>query len=176
MTRIPRGRRLLCAAVSVAVAGLLFRGQLADALVTRGDDAFRSGDIPAALRTYDRALRIDPRSTVAADRLAFFLALQHDPENAQRAVRIASDALQVQRTSPLFADRGFAEMQLHRWPDAERDFATAGALGRDARYHHLAARMALRRGDRPAARADAARALLADPNFAPARALLRRLD
>jgi tetratricopeptide (TPR) repeat protein len=154
----------------------LFHGQIADALVTRGDDAFRAGDLAAAIRSYERALRLDRRSTIAADRFAFFLALQHDPLDARRAIAVASQALRAEPTASIFADRGFAEMQLGRWRDAERDFASAGTLGHDARYDHLAARMALRRGDRIAARNDAAKALAVDPTFEPARALLRRLD
>ena len=175
MRRIPRKRRLLCATVAIGVSALLFRGQLADALVTRGDDAFRTGDMPAALRAYGRAIALDPRSSVAADRLAFFLALRHERSSAERAIFIATIALRKHDDSPLFADRGFAEMQLGRWSAAEADFGRAGALGRDARYDHLAGRMAMRRGDRSRARSYAARAVFADATFAPARAFLRSL-
>jgi tetratricopeptide (TPR) repeat protein len=177
VTPIPRARRLACAIVAIAAADVLFHAQLADALVTRGDDAFRNGDVAGALRAYDRATRIDPRSEIAADRLAFFLTLRHDRDSAARAVAIASVALAARPDdAALAADRGFAEMQLRRWNDAERDFAAAGLRGRDARYDHLAARMALRRGDRGAARAYAARAIAADPAFRPAYALLRSIE
>jgi tetratricopeptide (TPR) repeat protein len=177
MTPIPRARRLACAIVAIAAAAVLLRAQLADALVTRGDDAFRSGDVAGALRAYDRAVRIDPHSAIAADRLAFFLALRHERGSAERAVAIASVALAARAgDAALAADRGFAEMQLGRWTAAERDFAAAGLRGRDARYDHLAARMALRRGDRDAARAYAARAIAADRAFRPAYALLRSVE
>lgn len=174
MTVIPRARRLACVLVALVAAAGLFRVQLAEALVTRGDDALRNGDATGALRAYDRALHLDPASAIAADRLAFFLALRHDRASAERAVAIASAALALQpRDATLAADRGFAEMRLQRWRPAELDFAAAGLRGDDARYDHFAARMALRRGDRRAARAYAQRAIAADPTFHPAYALLR---
>jgi tetratricopeptide (TPR) repeat protein len=167
---------VLCATVAIACAALLFRGQLADALVTRGDDAFRNGDIPAALRAYQRAVTLDPRSLVAADRLAFFLALRHDPHSAARSIDVATLALARRSDAALYADRAFAEMELRRWNSAEHDFARAGALAHDARYDHLAGRMALRCGDRMRARTFALRALHVDPGFTPARALVRALE
>ena len=176
MRAIPRARRAACAAVALALAAICFRAQLADALVTRGDDSLRNGDGAAAMRAYGRALGIDPHSTVASDRLAFFLALRHDRTDAERAVTVATAGLRAQAGASLFADRAFAEMQLQRWPAAAGDFARAGALARDARYDHLAGRMALRGGDRAAARRYAERAVAADPSFAPARALLRTLE
>ena len=144
--------------------------------MTRGDDALRNGDAAAAVRAYTRAVRFDPRSTVASDRLAFFLALRHDRADAERAIAVATAGLESHAGASLYADRAFAEMQLRRWAAAGGDFARAGALARDARYDHLAGRMALRGGDRAAARRYAERAIAADPSFAPARALLRTLE
>ena len=119
---------------------------------------------------------MDPRSAVAADRLAFQLALRHDADGARRAIAVATRALAAGAVEPsLFADRAFAELRLRRWRDAERDFARAGALARDARYEHFAARMALHVADREAARRYARLALTDDPAFAPALTLLRTL-
>lgn len=176
MRAIPAPRRLLIAGSALGAAFVLFHAQLAAAVVTRGDDALRSGDVAAAMRFYARAARLDPGSTVVADRLAFNLALRHDRASAVRAVTVASDALATVHGDPsLFADRAFAEVQLHEWRAAERDFAQAGALGRDARYEHFAGRMALRGGDLQAAKRYARRALADDRRFAPARALLKAL-
>ena len=173
MTRM---RRLCLAACGLTVAFVLFHGQLAAAIVTRGDDALRNGDVPAAIRFYGRAARLDPTSIVAADRLAFELALRHDRSGAVQAIEVATRALARAQSDPgLFADRAFAEIQLRRWRDAERDFARAGSLAHDARYDHFAGRMALRRADRGAARRYALLALADDPDFAPARSLLRTL-
>jgi tetratricopeptide (TPR) repeat protein len=151
------------------------RPQVADALVTRGDEAFRSGDGDAAIAFYERALMFDEHSALAADRLAFQLAMQHQPSTAKRAIRLASRLLAERPDVLLLADRVFAEMQLREWTLAERDFALAGSLGRDARYDHLAGRMALRVGKRSLARALAKRAIAEDPRFAPAHALLRQV-
>jgi tetratricopeptide (TPR) repeat protein len=173
---ISRTRRIACAAAALALAALCFRAQLADALVTRGDDALRTGDVATALRAYGRAATLDPRSVVASDRLAFFLAVRHDRPDAERSIAVATAALRARASAPLFADRAFAEMELRRWRAASDDFGRAGALARDARYDHLAARTALRDGDRDAARRFARRAVADDPAFAPARAMLRTLE
>jgi tetratricopeptide (TPR) repeat protein len=174
MTRLSRTRRIAVTAVALLVAFAVFRPQLATAVVTRGDDALRGGDVAGALRLYRRALFLDAGSSTAADRLAFNLALRHDPADARSAAGIATAALAAGRpAASLFADRAFAELELRDWAAAERDFALAAGLAHDPRYAHFASRMALRRRDRSAARAYAARALAWDPAFAPARALLR---
>jgi Tfp pilus assembly protein PilF len=173
---LDRSRRVACATLAPLVAAVLLHAQIAAALVTRGDDAERSGDAAAALRAYRRALLFDASSTTAADRLAFFLALRHDDADARAAVAVATTALRTADDPALRADRAFAEMQLHAWSRAAADFAAAGERARDARYDHLAGRMALRAGDRASARVYAARALGLDPRFSPARALLRSVE
>jgi tetratricopeptide (TPR) repeat protein len=177
MTGIPLWRRVTIALVALCVAGAAFRGQVATALVTRGDDALRNGDRSASVRYYQRALAIDARSS-AADRLAFGLAMRKLPGDAQAAIEIANTALERRPDSEvaLLADRGLAEQHLRRWRAAERDFARAGAAGSDARYDHLAGRIALRLGDRNDARGFFAAALRHDPAFGPARAALARLQ
>jgi tetratricopeptide (TPR) repeat protein len=177
MSHMTRARRLLVAGVALGMAYTLFHGQLAAAVVTRGDDALRAGDVDAAIRLYSRAAGLDPRSTVAVDRLACHLALRHERDGARAAVAIASRALDSGAVEPaLFVDRAFAELQLRAWRDAERDFDRAGTLAHDPRYEHFAGRMALRSGNRTAAKRYARRALADDPNFAPARAMLRTLE
>jgi tetratricopeptide (TPR) repeat protein len=169
-------RRCTCAAIALASAGLLFHGSLSAALVTRGDEALGNGDVTTALRSYRKALTLDPGSTLAADRLAFQLTLVHHPAAAAAAIDVASSALRAHpRAGALFADRGFGELQLHAWRDASVDFARAAALGHDPRYAYLAARLALRFGDRPQARLALHQALRDDPAFAPATHLLHGL-
>ncbi len=176
MTAIPLGRRIAIAAIALMVAGGLFRGQLATAVITRGDDALRSGDRTAAVRYYSRALLLDPHSSRAADRLAFYLDMRHRPGDAQASIDVATTALaQVPDDASLLADRGLAEGHLGCWRAAERDFGAAGASGRDARYDHLAGRVALRLGDVDGARRFFKTALLHDPAFRPARAALAKL-
>lgn len=176
MTTLSRSRRVGATGIALFLAFMLFRGQLAAAVVTRGDDVLRSGDVDGAMRLYARALQLDKSSGVAADRLAFRLALSHRASDARNAVEVVGAALEARPATPaLLADRAFAELRLNALPAAERDFARAGDLGRDARYEHFASRIALRRGDRAAARAFARRALGWDRTFNPARALLGQL-
>jgi tetratricopeptide (TPR) repeat protein len=176
MTPLTRARRVCLASAALAIAFVLFRGQLAAAVVTRGDDALRAGNVEGAIHFYDRAMRLDPHSTVAADRLAFYLALRHDHAGARQALAVAARALAAAGPDAgLFADRAFAELQLRRWRDAEADFGRAGLLAHDARYEHFAGRMALRSSDVGAARRYERLALADAPGFAPARALLRSL-
>ena len=137
-------RRFACAALALGTAALLFRGQLAAAVITRGDDALRNGDVATALRNYRKALVLDPASAVAADRLAFELALRHRRADAQAAVELAGRGLRQHPDDPaLLADRGFAELELGRWREAGFDLRRAGALTQDPRYAHAAARIAL---------------------------------
>lgn len=174
MKPITPARALLCAIISLITAAALFRGQLASAAVTRADDALRSGDTTTALRLYERALWLDSRSPIAADRVAFTLVMNHNRTSAERAIAVTSRALRRTPADPgLLVDRAFAEMQLRRWAPARRDFAMAAHLARDPRYDHFASRMALHMKDRDAARAYAREALHFDAAFAPARALLQ---
>ena len=143
----PRPRPLLCAAVALGAGLLLLRAPLAEALVTRGDDALRNGDGATALRSYRKALTLDPDSIVAADRLAFQLALRHRPADAEAAIHVAAVALARHPGAvPLLADRAFAELQLKRWGAARADFTAAGSAGADPRFANLALRIALRHG------------------------------
>ncbi len=170
MKALSRPRRFALAGASLVLAAALFRGPLSEALITRGDDQLRFGDAGAAIRYYERALRLAPHSTTAADRLAFRMALRHDRPSLDDAIRIASTALSFDPANlALFADRGFAEMRLGRSHLAALDFAAAGGLGHDARYASFAARLARKSGDHVLAVRESREALRDDPSFAPAR-------
>jgi tetratricopeptide (TPR) repeat protein len=170
-------RRFVVASFAVACAAVLFRPNLASALVTRGDDVLRAGDVDGAVRYYGRAALLDASSAVAADRLAFFLLVRRHGGDAARAQAIADAALRSIPADPgLLADRAFAARRLGRRAAAERDFAAAAHAARDPRYAHLAARIALERGDRAGARAYLRSALALDAHYAPARVLLAELS
>ena len=175
-TTLPPLRRVAVAAFSLACAAALFRSDVASALVTRGDDLLRAGNVDGAVGAYARAARFDAASTVAADRLAFFLLVRRGSGDAVRAFAIADTALTASPTdSALLADRAFAAQRLGRWRVAERDFSRAAATAHDPRYAHFAARMALHVRDRAASREHLRTALALDASYAPARALLARL-
>jgi tetratricopeptide (TPR) repeat protein len=138
-------RRIAVAAASLCCCALLFRGNVATALVSRGDALLTAGDLSGAVRLYDRALRIDRTDADAADRLAFAFLLRRDPGDAQRAYAAAvTGLLAAPQDGRLLVDRGFASQRLSRWHDAQAAFLRAAAVTHDARYAHLAARMASR--------------------------------
>ncbi len=169
-------RRLAIAFAALALSALLFRTPVAQGLVTRGDDLYRAGDVSGAVGAYERALWLDPESAVAADRLAFLLLLRRAPGDAARAFAVADHALRSHSSDPaLLADRGFSAARAARWRIAERDFAGAAIAAHDPRYAHLAARMAMRSGERERVRDDLRTALALDATYQPARALLARI-
>ena len=167
---------MLVALISVIASAFIFRAQVAEALVSRGDDQLRFGDRRSAAVYYQRALHLHPQSVIAADRLAFTMVMEHDRSSVSRGLAVATMGLAYDSTNlTLLADRAFAEMRLGQTHAAALDFARAGKLGHDARYASFAARLALKSGDHVLAKREATQALRDDPTFAPARLLRKRI-
>ena len=151
---VSRLRRLALAGTALTCAAFLFRANVASALVTRGDDFLRAGDVDGAVRSYARAAAFDQHSAVAADRLAFFLLLRHHPSDDARAFAVATNALRNARqdaamhdaplVAALLVDRALAAVRLGRLRAASHDLDAAAVLAHDMRYVRLAARLAAR--------------------------------
>ena len=176
MNDISLVRRVGLVVLSLAIAGMLFRGSIASALIARGDDALRAGDGRRAFTYYERATIFDAASGVAADRWAFHLASTHDIVDARQAVVVADAALRIRsHDGALYADRALAEQELRQWTFAERDFSLAARFLHDARYEQLSGKAALLLGKPAIARWHFTQALRDDPSFAPARRALRSM-
>lgn len=170
-------RRLAIAFASLALSALLFRGQVATALIARGDEFLQRGRVERASHYYLRALVFDRRSALAADRAAFAGILLRTPRALTDAIDAASLGLANHPDDPdLLADRGLCYQLEHHNAEASRDFARAARLKADARLYHFAAWNALRSGNAAAARAFWRAALSADAEFIPARLALDRAE
>ncbi|MGB8519184.1 MAG: hypothetical protein WCD38_03385 [Candidatus Tumulicola sp.] len=138
MTSHP-ARRVALAAAAVAVSGILLRGQVADALVVRGDEFLYRSNSKAALRYYRRALRFDANNTVALDRVLFVSTLLRNRTQMRDAVERSTGYLDRRPDDDAIRmDRAMACRALGDASTAAADFAIAGYRTRDARALALA--------------------------------------
>ena len=89
MTRM---RRLTLAAVALTATFTLLHGQLAAAVVTRGDDALRAGDVDGAIRLYrargvhsTRARSWPPTGSPFISRCCMTGPARNEPSRSRRA-------------------------------------------------------------------------------------------
>lgn len=126
-----RLRRFAIAAVALVLAFVLFRSQVAQALIVRGDEFLYRGNTPAALERYQRALALMPESQTAADRYAFLSLQQNTPSSLRRAITIAGRYL---RRHPgdavLLTDRALCYLHQKRYALAQNDFERAARSSR----------------------------------------------
>lgn len=131
MQEFSRGRRFAVAALALVCSALLFRAQIAEALVIRGDDYMYRGDPVHALERYGRALTIAPSSGVAADRYAFVSLQRRTHASIAAAIAVANRYLgDHPNDAALLTDRALCYLQLHRYMEAERDFERAARSSR----------------------------------------------
>ncbi|MDQ2680524.1 MAG: hypothetical protein M3Y21_05815 [Candidatus Eremiobacteraeota bacterium] len=174
MNHISVGRRLLLASIGVALSTMLFRAQLADALVNRGDDLLFRNQLGAARLYYGRAMQIDPSSAVAVDRFAFFGMEQRTARAIAESVEAASWFLAKHPdNSDVLLDRALCYQLRRQYALAAQDFADAAKKSHDARYYTFAGWAALRAGRPQAARQLWRAALQVRPAFEPARHALQ---
>jgi tetratricopeptide (TPR) repeat protein len=174
---IPVARRLAVCIVSLAIAAVAFRAQVAGGLVSRGDDFLQSGNPRRAQSFYDRALRIDAGSVVAAERFSFVALMLRDRNSLQRGVAVASRAFATDPSNEaLLVDRALCWNALRSYREAARDFEALAVRTSDARYFEFAAQTEKRAGNTARAARLFATVLALVPRFVPARrelALLR---
>lgn len=121
-----RVRRFTLCALALSVAGSLFRPQLADALVARGDELLYRNQPVAAEVHYARAVALDPDSGVAADRFVFTAMRQHTPAALARAFGAATAYLKRHPGDPaVLTDRALCDLIAKHYAAASRDFLRA---------------------------------------------------
>lgn len=168
-------RRCVLAGIALVVAAALLRGQIALALIYRGDDAMSRGSAIGAEVYYNRALWLDPSSTVAADRLSFAAFMEDDLQRMRMAVErldraIAGDASQT----VLRKDRALLELRLKQPRAAAKDLAFVGMRDSDAWSLLFAGILRARQGECRSSRALLERALRLEPTMRVARRRLQR--
>lgn len=168
-----RARRFALAGVALALSALLFRSQIADALVIRGDDYLYRGDSVAALERYRRALSIEPRSQTAADRYVFVSMRVQTRASLDRAIAAATRYLSRRPSdATVLGDRALCYLHEKRYALAQADFERAARSARSPSAYVFAGWAAKRGGRDAAARALWIRALRVSPRYRPARVAL----
>lgn len=175
MPGLTRRRRFALASISLAMSTLLFRSDIAQGLVVRGDDYVYRNDSGEAMIRYERALSIDPDNGPAVDRMVFLRMEQRTPASLAQGDAIATRYLRTHPRDPaVLADRALCRLIQRRYNAAQPDFQRAAEITRDPRYFTFAGWAALRARDRLAARRLWRAALAVDARFAPARDALER--
>jgi tetratricopeptide (TPR) repeat protein len=170
-----RPRRFAVAIVSLICASVLFRSQIAQALVIRGDEYMFRGDRQAALERYRRALALDAHSEAAADRYVFITMQAHTHAAMARAIAVATRYLSERpQDAALRGDRALCYLYLHEYRRAESDFSKAARVSHDGRDYVFAGLAAEHAGDLSSAMAFRRAALRAEPRYAAA--FIRRGD
>jgi tetratricopeptide (TPR) repeat protein len=167
-----RTRRFALSLVTLLVAAALFRPQIAQALIVRGDEYLYRGDLRGALVRYKRALHVSPTSGTAADRFIFLSMQQNTAKSLQDGVTEATRFLSLRGgDATVRFDRALCYLHQKHYSAAQADFEiVAPAVGAQADvFAGWAAEHARRHRD---ARRLWTRALLASPHYRPAQIAL----
>lgn len=167
-------RRFAVVALALLAAAVLFRAQVSDALVVRGDDLLYQNRRDAALRHYARAIAIDPLSATATDRYVFVQMERHTERALSDAIAAANRYLRAHpANAEILADRAMCYLRAGRFEAARADFARAGELAKQPRFYVFAGWTASREHNTPAARRLWRAALALDSRYGPALTALR---
>lgn len=167
-------RRFAAAAFALVAAAALFRAQIADALVVRGDDLLYQNRRDAALVHYARALALDPQSATAADRYVFVQMERHTKSAVADALSAANRYLSGHPSdAQILADRAMCYLRTGRYKAARADFERAGAVAKQPRFYVFAGWAAKRGHDAAGARRLWQAALTLESRYGPALTALR---
>ena len=143
-----RIRRVLVAFTALVAGALLFRAQIAQALIVRGDDFLYRHNADAAVQRYRRALLIAPGSEIAADRILFVLIMQRNPKSIRQGIDTANAyLLHAPNSAVVLADRALCLLIRKDYRAAERDFRRAATQSHDPQDYVFAGWAARRSGD-----------------------------
>lgn len=170
MTReFSRPRRFAAALTALLCAAFLFREQIADALVIRGDEYLYRGKAVEALERYRRAMRVSPLSETATDRYVFVSMQLRDAAALNRAISAAGRYLAMHPNDPaVLSDRALCYLHLGKYALAQADFVDAARSAHTPNYYVFAGWAAQRRGRKSSARTLWRAALSIDPRYGPA--------
>lgn len=173
---LSRRRRLLCAAAALTLSAWIFRPQLAQSLVVRGDDYLYTAHDAQALERYRRAIALDPGSQIAADRFIFIAMTMHQRASVKSGIATASAFLKHSPdNSVILKDRALCYLIERHFEDAQHDFERAARLSSDPTVYDFAGWSARRAGDLAGARSLWNAALKLSPHNVPALRGLRSL-
>jgi len=148
---------------------MTMRGQIANALVVRGDELLIRNEYDAAAARYARALWFDPQSEGAVDRISFIAIERHQRLPLMNAIQTSSAFLRHRPLSGLVLfDRGLCYLLLRKYSRAFRDFSRAAKLTLDPQQFVFAGWAAKRSGNTEAARAFWSAALTLRHRYRPA--------
>jgi hypothetical protein len=143
VTIVP-ARRYLLAAFSAAVALVLLRPLIADALCVRGDEFLRTGDPVTAQHYYRFALASDPDSGTAAERFVFAALEIHARPALAAGIKVADAYLLRHDDDAIRIDRALALWSINDLRRAEKELRAVAERTHDRRYARLANIAALR--------------------------------
>jgi tetratricopeptide (TPR) repeat protein len=155
---------------------MLFRSQLADALVVRGDEYLYRGNRIEALERYGRALALDPFAQAAVDRYVFISMQLHTNGALARGIGVATRYLKARPyDAAVRSDRALCYLHLRDYALARIDFQRAASASRDPRDYVFAGWAARFAGDPRSAVALWHAALALHPGYVPANVALMEL-
>jgi len=171
-TQFSSSRSICVAALALAIAAGLFRPQLAQALVARGDQFLVRGKIERAKTFYARAAMIDSNSNLAVDRLTFTDAQQRTAASLSACASAATAFLSKHGADPsILEDRALCHLLAGTLRLARADFANAARVSNGeerARDLVFAGWCAYRSGSRATGAAFWRAALRSRPGYLPA--------